>query len=241
MNMNRTLVTVKRLLRKYFSLKSDVKSETGIGVLIVFIAMVLVAAVAATVLLHTVSVLQLKATEVGTTTINQVSGGIEIKQIIGFDNATPPAAGGVKDLAIFVGPLSGASSVNLANVSISLSINGITSVLVYNHSLFQDISQNGTKNLFSLGVWNNMSASHKDATNFGVIAFFNPTGRLTAGFPVISGDDQAILVLNVTNAFGTNITQGMTVVGQLTPEAGTPALVDFTAPEAFNSKSITLQ
>lgn len=241
MNMNRTLVTVKRLLRKYFSLKANVKSETGIGVLIIFIAMVLVAAVAATVLLHTVSILQLKATQTGTTTIDQVSGGIVVKQIIGYDNASPPAAGGVKYMAIFVGPLSGASSVNLANVSISLSINGITSVLVYNSSLFDDVSQNGTVNLFGLGIWNNMTSAKHDGTNFGVIAFFNPTGRLTAGFPVISGDDQAIIVLNVNNAFGTNITQGMLVTGQLTPEAGTPALIDFNAPVAFNSKSITLQ
>ncbi|MEM0156007.1 MAG: flagellin [Thermoplasmataceae archaeon] len=239
--MSKTLVTLKKLLRKYFSLKSDVKSETGIGVLIIFIAMVLVAAVAATVLLHTVSVLELKATQTGTTTIDQVSGGIAVKQIIGYDSANPPAAGGVKFLAIFVAPLSGASSVNLGNVSISLSINGDTSVLVYNSSLFNDVSQSGTVNLFGLGIWSNLSSAKHDATNFGVIAYFNPTGRLTANFPTISGDDQAIIALNVTNAFGTNITQGMQVSGQITPEAGTPALIDFNAPVAFNSKSITLQ
>jgi len=59
----------------------------GIETLIVFIAMVLIATVAASVLITTSENLQSRAKTVGTATIREVSAGLAIEDIAGYTNA----------------------------------------------------------------------------------------------------------------------------------------------------------
>ncbi len=241
MILSKYLIVSKRFIRKQLSLKADVKAETGIGVLIVFIAMVLVAAVAASVLIHTAGILQQKASSTGTTTIRQVSSGIIETQILGYDSANPTEAGGVSLLAIFVSPNAGNSAIDLGNVSLTLTVGGVTAVLVYNSSVFADISHGGSTNIFGLSAWSNLSASHKNPTSFGVLVTFDPQNSMVASYPVMSAGDQAAIVVNVTNTFGANITQNAQVTGQVTPQNGAQAIIDFTAPVDFVTHVVQLQ
>lgn len=237
----RYLSAFKRFMKKQFTVNPDSKAETGIGVLIVFIALVLVAAVAASVLIHTAGILQQKATSTGATTIQEVSSGIQSSQILGYDSATPAEAGGVEYLAIFVSPNAGGTSIDLGNVSVTLTVNGITAVLVYNSSVFADIANKGSTNLFGNSAWANLSAANNNPTNFGILVNFDPTGSMTQKYPVLSAGDSAAIIINVTNTFGSNISQSTHVSGQVTPENGAPAVIDFTAPSAFITHVITLQ
>jgi len=59
----------------------------GIETLIVFIAMVFIATVAASVLITTSENLQSRAKTVGTATIREVSAGLAIEDIAGYTNA----------------------------------------------------------------------------------------------------------------------------------------------------------
>ncbi len=233
------LLKIRRSAKKIFN-TDDSKSETGIGVLIVFIAMILVAAVAASVLINTAGILQQKASSTGTTTITQVSTGVVITQIIGYDGATPPESGGISFIAIFVSVNTGGSSVDLANTTLTLSVDGITAVLVYNSSVFSNIASTGSANFFNNSVWSLLSASHHNPTSFGVLVNFDPSHSLTSQYPVLSTGDSAAIIVNVTNTFGKNITQDSVVTGQVTPEVGTPAIIQFTAPTAFTTKSISI-
>ncbi len=241
MSLRRYLLISARFIRKQFSYKSDVKAETGIGVLIIFIALVLVAAVAASVLIHTAGILQQKASSTGTTTIRQVSSGIIVTQILGYDSATPTESGGVSDLAIFVSPNAGNTAIDLGNVSLTLSVNGVTAVLVYNSSVFVSIAKGGSTNIFGMAAWNNMSAANNNPTSFGVLVAFDPQHSMVADYPVLSAGDSAAIMVNVTNTFGSNVTQNSQVTGQVTPQNGAPAIIDFTAPVDFVTHVVQLQ
>ncbi len=241
MNTRRSLVNLYRSVKRQFTVKADEKAETGIGVLIIFIALVLVAAVAASVLIHTAGILQQRAQSTGTTTISQVSTGIVVNQIVGYDSSNPPEAGGISYLAILVSLNTGGNSVDLGNVSLTLTLNGVTSVLIYNSSVFETVSGQGTQNLFGSSVWANLSSANGNPTNFGVVGITDPSHGLTAHYPVLSRGAQAAIIVNVTNTFGTNLTQNTAVTGQITPETGVSTTINFVAPEAFITNAITLQ
>lgn len=241
MTLSKYLVISARMIKKQLSLKADVKAETGIGVLIVFIAMVLVAAVAASVLIHTAGILQQKASSTGTTTIRQVSSGIIETQILGYDSSTPTEAGGVSLLAIFVSPNAGNSAIDLGNVSLTLTVGGITAVLVYNSSVFANIASGGSTNIFGIQAWSNLSKANSNPTSFGVLVTFDPQHSMVKDYPVMSAGDSAAIIVNVTNTFGENITQNSEVTGQVTPQNGAQAIIDFTAPVDFVTHVVQLQ
>jgi flagellin FlaB len=93
----------------------DERGQVGIGTLIVFIAMVLVAAIAAGVLINTAGVLQTQAEETGQDSTDQVANNINVIGTVGDVNSAPD---GIETVRVTVQKSAGAGDVDLSGLSI---------------------------------------------------------------------------------------------------------------------------
>ncbi len=214
------------------------KGVVGIGTLIVFIAMVLVAAVAASVLIQTASYLQQKAMLTGRTTTEEIASGINIIGILGSVEE-----GKVVKLAIIVTPHAGSSPIDIKTIKISLSNGTIMSELTYNESCFNDSIV--YYDIFSddVNVWprfGNGTCSKVSNNSFGVLVLQDMDNSLENVTPVINRGDKVALTVNVKDLFG-GIKARAHVVGFVRPEFGAPGVIDFIAPPLFTERVVLLQ
>ncbi len=91
--------------------RDEERGQVGIGTLIVFIALVLVAAIAAGVLINTAGFLQNQAESTGQESTNQVSNNVDILSTTG---SVTGAGGEVETITITVGLAPGSDPVNLS-------------------------------------------------------------------------------------------------------------------------------
>ena len=99
---------------KIFKFKD--KASIGIGAMIVFIAMVLVAGIAASVLIQTSMKLESQALSTGQETTAEVSSGLDVVSIIGYQTS-----GTIDLLAINVRARAGSSDIDLGETIIEIS------------------------------------------------------------------------------------------------------------------------
>ena len=107
------------------------RGQVGIGTLIVFIAMVLVAAIAAGVLINTAGFLQTQAEDTGTESTEQVANNINVITQVGVvdddgDNIT--------ELRVGVQPAAGADAINLEDLTIQYVSSSDFANLIHNDS-----------------------------------------------------------------------------------------------------------
>jgi len=101
------------------------RGQVGIGTLIVFIAMVLVAAIASGVLITTAGQLQSQASQTGEETTSQVSDIIRITDVIGTANESGGSTE-IEDLEIKIRLASGADAVEMNETSYTIATMGNT-------------------------------------------------------------------------------------------------------------------
>ena len=95
-------------MRKIFD--KDVGS-IGIGAMIVFIAMVLVAGIAASVLIQTSTTLESQALSTGRETTDEVATGMSVFDILGY--ADTSTSGDISKIAIGVRPRAGSKGIDI--------------------------------------------------------------------------------------------------------------------------------
>ena len=219
--------------------KKDEKAAVGIGTLIVFIAMVLVAAVAASVLISTAEHLQSKAKSVGTQTIAEVSSGLAIEQITGYTNEDRTK---IEYLAFTIRPRAGTTDLDLELCTISVLYDNLT-ILTLNASLVQPVNLDG-KSVFYTPVEAGSDISILDnlsATEYGCIAIHDPDDSITNTNGMNSGD-RAIILVNLSAIIPNEggLPAREPISGTLAPEVGSNALYNVNAPAVFASRIVEL-
>jgi len=205
------------------NITEDEQAAVGIGTLIVFIAMILVAAVAASVIIQTAENLQQRAYAVGKQTIRDVSSGLQVIDVTGYTDVNKTK---IQYLAIALSPRAGSLDIDLNRTLIYLKLNNF-SVLSLNTA--QRISSNGYTSIFHA-----LNLSQLNGTNFGVIAIHDRDDSIikTNG---ISATDQAIFMVNLSAVLPDTggLQAGEVLEGTIVPDFGGSGVFVAQAPMAF--------
>lgn len=205
----------------------------GIGSLIIFVAMMLVAGVAATVVIQTMNSMQQQALETGRETIRDIANGIEVTHVSGKINGI-----NITQMAIFVSPIVGSDAVDLSQSHIDLSDTDKKVILYYDSNYFNDS--------LSYGLFNTMDISGLDSSSYGIILIRDIDSSCSFTSPVINNRDIVVLMINTSACFGDGSPpSGMgtrtEVSGGVYPEVGVRGLIRFTTPPAYTGNIVDLQ
>jgi len=102
----------------FAKLKEDDEGAIGIGTLIIFIALVLVAVIAAVVIINTASELEQKSQKVGRAAVDDVGLAVKVQQ---FEGQADAAGTEIVNFAIYVVLVGGADAISMQDVILHIS------------------------------------------------------------------------------------------------------------------------
>jgi archaeal flagellin FlaB len=196
------------------------KGMMGIGALIIFIAIILIAAVAASVLITTGGSLQQKALITGTQTEEAIASGIEAMTVVASDASqaaddhglsTPHKVG---DFKVMVRLQSGSQGLNLNNTIITVDTETSSTSLTYNQTISSDMVSATTTQYLIYYVQS--GTNHED-------------GYLNRG-------DVAKIIFWVQP----EISENQLVRIKMIPRVGTYTQIEFYTPDSMTQESVAL-
>ncbi|MBP2031220.1 flagellin FlaB [Methanohalophilus levihalophilus] len=222
-----------------FMLKKDTSGQVGIGTLIIFIAMVLVAAVAAAVLIQTSGVLQEKAQSTGEQATAEVSSNFGLEGVVGIrGNSSGSLSSYVDMIEIQLAVSAGGEPMDLSQLVVTIGDGTTSNTLTYN--------QTGT-----------VAALLGDSdSSFTATAIRDADSSFTATSPVMNQGDLILIRVSslsaqMTDVDGTAATSAevsglsldprTNVQLSFNPEVGSPLTVGFITPTSYGvDKRISL-
>ena len=191
--------------------RTDERGQVGIGTLIVFIAMVLVAAIAAGVLINTAGLLQSKSQQTGQQATGQVTNHVQVDNKVGILQSSSSQQ--LKDVNLTVQLAPGASPIKLNNTTISY------------------ISPNGSGTLTALKAGATLSPS--DSKNFSISTITDNDQSLSSGV-LNNPADRANIQFNAT---ALQLKPGQSATLRMTTKSGSTTIVQINAPTSFSGKT----
>ena len=204
-------------VNKYSKFIIDESGAIGIGALIVFIAMVLVVGIAASVMIQTSTRLESQALKSGQDTIAEVSIGLSVEDIEGHKSGSS-----IDEVGIVVRPRAGSTDIDLSETVVEISDSSTKNLLIFSSTGFTDTDAID-------GDFFALSAFDGTATQFRVVVLEDADGSCISGSPVINSGDYVMLCIDVSNVFG-GLTTNTDVFGTIIPEEGKPAPFLFSIP-----------
>ena len=207
-------------------IKGKDTGSVGIGAMIVFIAMVLVAGIAASVLIQTSTRLEMQALKTGQETIAEVASGLKVEAVEGFNSS-----GSVTKMAIEISSRAGSPDVDLAQTVIEISDSSKKYVLTYGASLVNVTSIDGS--IFDV-------SNFGDADDFDLIVLQDADSSCTEDNPIINFGDHVILAVDTSSVFS-GLSPRTDVSGLVISEEGAPGIIGFTTPSSYTKPVMELQ
>jgi len=206
------------------------RGQVGIGTLIVFIAMVLVAAIAAGVLVNTAGFLQATAEDAGQESVDKVTNRMDIVSSHGIVNKTGDGSLAVDSLNLTVRMAAGSGSVSLESTTIKYVSDSTARNLVYNDESTAD--NTGLRNV-SLDRDESTTEDYAglNSTNFAAYALDDDDD---SSFPVLNSQaDRFEIVINTSVVEGNakGLETGDQVELELTSRSGGSTQVILTMPQ----------
>ncbi len=227
-------------MRTLFRKNDDEMGAIGIGAMIVFIAMVLVAGIAASVLISTANTVQIQAQQTGQQTTQGVASGVEVFEILGKVNYSNNTYYNLKYMIITVKTRPGSPSIDLNNTFILISDGDKKALLRYDGNTFKNDISGDLFGALNDAEWN---STDRETFAIGVLQDFDNT--MTVGNPVINRGDKAALFIrcssNENGTFGQEIPERNDVYGRIIPEIGAPGVISFTTPMSYSADIYKLQ
>jgi len=243
-------------------MKTNTRAQVGIGTLIIFIAMVLVAAVAAAVLIQTSGILQQKAQSTGKQSTQEVSSNLMVKNIEGV-RAKASAAGTTSEtidlLKLSVALNVGSSPVDVNQVVVSITDGTIAHNLVYagNSKTYNDVmpgfektDTDGSGNLIAL-----LTNTTNPTKYYTVDKIRDEDGSFSQANPVMNTGDLIVVYISTAspevtaythmgslNTSSTLKSSGLRLVPRttvnivMTPESGAATIAEFVTPSSYGVK-----
>jgi len=189
------------------------RGQVGIGTLIVFIAMVLVAAIAAGVLINTAGFLQTQAEATGQESTDQVSDRIEVVSSVGIVASTDSE---LDEIRVSVTKAAGAGDIDLDATTI------------------QVVGPSGQANLVS-----NLSATGPSEVGSGEFAIKDDSGSYVSSSAnaVVGDGERFTLVINpaATDSVFSNFPQGSEATLDIVAPSSATTSVTLNSPDLYGS------
>jgi len=202
-------------------------ASIGIGSLIIFIAMIISAGVAASVVFQTMDSMQQQALQTSQETIKDISSGLRLTHVSGYVSNES-----IAQLCFFVKTTAGSEAIDLSEARLQISDSQKMPILLFDNESFSTTVTNG--------LFQTLNMSNLTNTEFGVLVIRDNDNSCTVDTPSINRNDLVGILVNTTACFE-GIAPRCSVSGKIVPEQGISAIFDFTTPSTYTETIIDLQ